>query len=92
MVGRSGQDGHGAVDLFGQHGAHEGVRPGLGPEGQLFAGGGKDACVQPVRPADDEDRLAANNNDLDEGETTDTQDTVDEDVRETNAVNDNLES
>jgi hypothetical protein len=41
--------------------------------------------------ADDEDLLATNDPDLDEGETNDDQDTVDEDVREANSVNDNLE-
>jgi hypothetical protein len=38
-----------------------------------------------------EDLLPVNDPDLDEGETNDSEDQVDEDVRETNAVNDNLE-
>ena len=29
MIGRSGEDAGGAVDLFGDHGAHEHVGPGL---------------------------------------------------------------
>ena len=38
-----------------------------------------------------EDLLPVNDPDLDEGETNDSEDQVDEDVRETNAVNDNRE-
>ena len=29
VIGRTGLDGHGAIDLLGQHGAGQGVRPGL---------------------------------------------------------------
>ncbi len=38
MIGRARQDGDGAIDLFGQHGAGQGVRPGLGSEGQHLVG------------------------------------------------------
>jgi hypothetical protein len=41
-------------------------------------------------PAGDEKDLPVNDPDLDEGETNDNEDTVDEDVREANSVNDNL--
>jgi hypothetical protein len=41
--------------------------------------------------ADDEDLLPANNDDLDEGETTDSQDTVDKDVHEADSVNEKLD-
>jgi hypothetical protein len=42
-------------------------------------------------PAGDENDLPVNDPDLDEGETNDSEDQVDEDVREANAVNDHLE-
>ena len=41
---------------------------------------------------DDEDLLPSNNPGLDDGESNDDQDTVDEDVREANSVNENLEN
>ena len=56
MIGRSGQDGHGPIQLFGQHGAGQGVRPGLGTKGQGRGRGLAHAFVQPVRPADGEDQ------------------------------------
>jgi hypothetical protein len=40
--------------------------------------------------ADDEDELQTNNDDLDEGESTDSRAAVDEDVREADSVNDKL--
>ncbi len=43
-------------------------------------------------PAGDENDLPNNDPNLDDGESNDSQDTVDEDVREANAINDNLES
>jgi hypothetical protein len=42
-------------------------------------------------PAGDENELPVNDPDLDDGETTDSQDAVDQDVREASAVNDKLE-
>ncbi len=56
MIGRSGQDGHGAIQLLGQHGPRQGVGPGLGAEGEGRGGGGADALVQPVGAADGEDQ------------------------------------
>jgi hypothetical protein len=43
-------------------------------------------------PAGDENDLPANNPKLDEGESNDSVDTVNEDVREAQSINDNLES
>ena len=42
-------------------------------------------------PAGDENDLLTNDPDLDEGETNDSEDTVEEDVREAQSINDNLE-
>jgi hypothetical protein len=47
-------DGHGAIQLFRQHGPREGVRPGLGPEGKGRSGRRAHALVQSVGPADGE--------------------------------------
>ena len=54
MVRAAREDGDGAVDLFGEHGAGEGVRPGLGSEGELQVGPGQDRGVEAVRAADDQ--------------------------------------
>jgi hypothetical protein len=42
-------------------------------------------------PAGDENDLSTKNPNLDEGESNDDEDTVDEDVREAQSINDNLE-
>jgi len=54
MIGRAGENGHGAIDLLRQHGPHEGVGPGLHAERQLFPRGVQDAGREPVRSADDQ--------------------------------------
>ena len=54
MIRRSGKDGDGAVDLFGQHGAGERVGPGLHAEGDGLAGFGNQRRVEAVGPPDDE--------------------------------------
>ena len=57
MVGRSRQDGHGAVDLFGQHHADEGVGPGLDAEGEGLVGSGEHLGGQAVGAADHQHEL-----------------------------------
>ena len=52
MVGASGQDRHGPVDLLGQHGADQGVGPGLHAECQGLVGAGQDLGRQAVGAAD----------------------------------------
>ena len=54
MVGAAGEDGDGAVELFGEHGAGEGVGPGLRSEGELQVGPDQDRGIEPVRAADDQ--------------------------------------
>ena len=54
MVRAAGQDGHRAVDLLGQHHAGQGVRPGLGAEGQGLVGPGQHFGRQAVGAADHE--------------------------------------
>jgi hypothetical protein len=54
MIGRSRQDRHGAVDLLGEHGAGQGVGPGLDAEGQGLVGPGEDFRRKAVGPADHE--------------------------------------
>ena len=56
MIGRTGQDGHAAIQLFGQHGPRQGVGPGLGSEGQGLVRRLAHARVQAVGPADGEDQ------------------------------------
>ena len=56
MVGSSGQEGYGPVDLFSQHDPGQGVRPGLGPEGQDILGARPEVRVETVGPADQKDQ------------------------------------
>lgn len=58
MVGRAGQDGHRAIDLLGEHGAGQGVRPGLRPEGEQLVSAGAKGWVVAVGGPDQEDQLA----------------------------------
>jgi hypothetical protein len=43
-------------------------------------------------PAGDENELPTNNPNLDDGESNDSEDTVDEDVREAQSINDELDN
>jgi hypothetical protein len=58
VVGRAGQNGRRTVDLLGQHGSDEGVRPGLRTEGETFASLAQDLRVEAIGAADDEGRTA----------------------------------
>lgn len=56
MIGTSGQNGRGAVDLFGQHGADQGVRPGLWAECETSLRSVQHRLIQPIGAADGEDQ------------------------------------
>jgi hypothetical protein len=58
MVGRPRQDRNRAVDLLGQHHAHQGVGPGLDAEGQGLVGAGQHLGRQAVRATDHQDQAA----------------------------------
>jgi hypothetical protein len=54
VVRRAGEDGDGAIDLFGQHRPRQGVGPRLGAEREPLGGSVQDARIQAVGAADDE--------------------------------------
>jgi len=58
VIGRTPENADSAVDLLGEHGSHEGVRPGLRPEREPLARPPEDFGVEAVGPADDEGRAA----------------------------------
>jgi hypothetical protein len=58
MVRAAGQDGHRPVDLLGEHGADQGVRPGLHAEGEGLVGAGQDVGREAVGAADCQHDLA----------------------------------
>ena len=58
MVGMAAQDGESPVDLFGQHGAHQKMRPDLRPEGEAARGFDRGSGIEAVRSADKEDEIA----------------------------------
>jgi hypothetical protein len=58
VIGRPREDGGGAIDLLGQHGARQGVRPGLRSQRQGFVRGLEDGRVEAVGAADDEGDLS----------------------------------
>jgi len=58
MVGAAGEDRDGAVDLFGEHDADQGMGPGLDAEGEGLVGSGEDVGGEAVGAADHQDELA----------------------------------
>ena len=58
MIGRTGKDRHGAIDLLGQHEPRKRVRPGLGSEGEGLVGALDQGRIQAVGAADEEDEAA----------------------------------
>jgi len=52
----AGEDGHSAVELFGEQYPHDLVRPGQPAEGQAPVGARQDFFAEPVRSADHQDR------------------------------------
>jgi len=58
VVGAAAEDGHRSIDLLGQHGASQGVGPGLRAEGQHLVSASPDGGVVAVGRADQEHQLA----------------------------------
>ena len=58
MIGVVLADRLGAIELFGQHPAHQEMRPGQRAECDPVVGARSDGGVEPLRPADDEARRA----------------------------------
>lgn len=58
MIGRSCDDGTGAIDLFGQHHPRQGVRPGLDAKGQGLIARGDKVGIKAVGPADNQHQPA----------------------------------
>ena len=54
MIGVPGENGAGAIKLFQHHHAHELMRPGRRPEGELELGAFAQALRKPIGAADDE--------------------------------------
>ena len=58
MIWRPAHDRRCAIDLFGQHGPDQGVRPGLGSKGETFLRRGQDLGVKAIRAADNDNEFA----------------------------------
>jgi hypothetical protein len=58
VIRAAAEDRHRPVDLLGQHGAGQGVGPGLGAEGQHFVGAGANGGVVAVGGTDQEHQFA----------------------------------